>query len=141
MSPATALASSLLPPPTVADWMSRGLVSCPRGASLKTVAELMSEHRVHCVVITDDPGFAGSLWGVVSDLDLVAAASVRPLDEQEAGATAMTPALTIAPRESLQRAIRLMAGNSVAHLVVVDPVVMRPVGVLSTLDVAAALAS
>jgi len=41
----------------------------------------MSEQRIHCVVVTgapEDPAPAGNLWGVVSDLDLAAAAADRP---------------------------------------------------------------
>ena len=37
----------------------------------------MAEKRVHCVVVESGSGDAGPLWGVVSGLDLVAAASVR----------------------------------------------------------------
>ncbi len=53
----------------------------------------------------------------------------------------MRPAVTIAPSESLDVAAQLMARTGVAHLVVVDPVERRPVGVLSTLDLAGALAA
>jgi CBS domain-containing protein len=120
--------------------MHWGLVSCPSDASLKSVAALMNDERVHCVVVIDDPSDARSLWGVISDLDLVAAASVRGLTEQKAGGTAMTPAVTIAPGEQLEHAANLMTKHGVAHLVVVDPIEQRPVGVLSTLDLAAALA-
>jgi crotonyl-CoA carboxylase/reductase len=123
----------------VADVMHRGVLTCARDESLSTVAELMVQHRVHCVVVTDNPDQAGALWGVVSDLDLVAAASVRGLDDQLAGATAATAALTISPGETLQRAAQLMTEHGTAHLVVVDTRTLRPVGVLSTLDVARAL--
>lgn len=128
------------PPTRVAEVMTWGLVSCAFDASLATVARLMSTEQVHCVVVLDGPR-AGPLWGVVSDLDLVAAASVRPLAGQRAGGTAMRPAVTIGPSESLQDAARLMTRSGVAHLVVVDPVERRPVGVLSTLDIAAALSA
>ena len=121
--------------------MHWGLVSCPSDASLEAVATLMSEERVHCVVVLDDPSDARSLWGVVSDLDLVAAATVRGLGEQKAGGTAMRPAVTISPAEPLEHAAQLMTRHAVAHLVVVDPVERRPVGVLSTLDLAGALAA
>ena len=120
--------------------MHWGLVSCRPDESLKRVASLMNDERVHCVVVTDDPSDVRSLWGVVSDLDLIAAASVRDLTEQRAGATAMTPAVTIAPDKELEHAANLMTKYGVAHLVVVDPVERRPVGVLSTLDLAASLA-
>jgi CBS domain-containing protein len=123
----------------VSDVMHRGVLTCARDEPLSRVAELMAAHRVHSVVVTDEPNRAGALWGVVSDLDLVAAATVRRLDEQLAGATAATAALTIAPGETLQRAAQLMTEHATAHLVVVDPETLRPIGVLSTLDVARAL--
>ena len=127
--------------PRVADAMHWGLVSCPAGASLTSVAALMADERVHSVVVIDDLSSTGSLWGVISDLDLIAAASVRGLAEQTAGGTAMTPAVTIAPNERLERAAALMTRYGVAHLVVVDSVEQRPVGVVSSLDLAAALAT
>ncbi len=127
--------------PRVADAMHWGLVSCPAGASLTSVAALMADERVHSVVVIDDRSSTGSLWGVISDLDLIAAASVRGLAEQTAGGTAMTPAVTIAPNERLERAAALMTRYGVAHLVVVDSVEQRPVGVVSSLDLAAALAT
>jgi CBS domain-containing protein len=125
----------------VADVMHGGLVSCPADASLERVADLMSGERVHCVVILDGPSDDASLWGVVSDLDLIAAASVRPLEQQQAGGSAMRPAVTIAPAQSLDLAARLMTRAGVTHLVVLDPAERRPVGVLSTLDLAGALSS
>jgi CBS domain-containing protein len=121
--------------------MHWGLVSCPADASLDTVAALMSAKRVHCVVVMDSESDEASLWGVVSDLDLIAAASVRPLAEQDAGGSSMRPAVTIDPAEPLDVAARLMTRAGIAHLVVVDPVERRPVGVLSTLDLAGALAA
>jgi CBS domain-containing protein len=114
--------------------MHEGVLTCGRDESLVDVARLMARHRIHSVVVSDGP----SLWGVVSDLDLVAAASVRDLEAQVAGAAAATPALTIGPDETLQRATQLMVEHALAHLVVVEN--DRPVGVISTLDVAKTLA-
>jgi CBS domain-containing protein len=121
----------------VGDAMHEGVLTCGRDESLTSVARLMAGHRVHSVVVTDEPSDAPSLWGVVSDLDLVAAASVRDLDEQVAGAAAASPALLIAPDDTLQRAAQLMVEHALTHLVVVAG--DRPVGVISTLDIAAAL--
>jgi CBS domain-containing protein len=122
---------------TVGDAMHHGVLTCSRDSSLARVAELMSVHRVHCIVV-DDLEEAGSMWGVVSDLDLVAAASVRDLEEQSAGAAAATPVLSISSAESLQRAAQLMTEHATTHLVVVDRE-GRPQGILSTLDIASAL--
>jgi CBS domain-containing protein len=122
----------------VADAMHDGVIVCERDEPLSRVARLMSEHRVHSVVVG---GEAGRLWGIVSDLDLVAAAAVRPLEEQTAGGTAVTPVVAVAPEHSLQEAAQLMTEYGVAHLVVVEQHTGRPVGVLSTLDVARTLAA
>lgn len=122
----------------VSDAMHHGVLTCSRDASLLEVARLMAGERVHCVVVKDELEDPNALWGLVSDLDLVAAASVRDLDEQAAGATAATPALTITPDETLQRVAQLMTEHGTSHLVVVDAA-RRPVGIVSTLDVAAAL--
>jgi CBS domain-containing protein len=95
--------------------------------------------RVHCVVVESGSGDAGPLWGVVSGLDLVAAASVRGLGEQTAGGSAASPVVTIPGGETLERAAQLMTEHGTTHIIVVEH--GRPVGVLSTLDIAEALAS
>ena len=125
----------------VGDAMNHGLIRCAPDASLRTVAALMSDERVHCVVVIDDPSDKDSLWGVVSDVDLIAAATVRSLDEQHAVGTAIKPAVTIGPYESLARAAQEMTKHGVSHLVVVDSAKDRPLGVISTLDLARALAA
>jgi CBS domain-containing protein len=122
----------------VVDVMHHGVIVCEPGDPLSRVAELMSEHGIHSVVVGPE---AGALWGIVTDLDLVAAASVRELAEQTAGATAVTPIVAVSPEDTLQWAAQLMTEHAVAHLVVVEPATGRPVGVLSTLDLARRLAA
>ncbi len=123
---------------TVRDAMHEGVLSCSADAPLSAVAELMAEQGVHCIVVTDADD--ASVWGVISDLDLVAAAGVRDLGEQCAGASAASAALAIRPDETLQRAAQMMTEHATAHLLVVDRVSGQPVGVLSTLDIARLLA-
>jgi CBS domain-containing protein len=118
--------------------MTEGVLTCRRDESLAEVAELMARRRVHCVVVTEDPHDPEPLWGIVSDLDLAAAASVRDLAEQTAGGTAATAVVTVGPDETVQRAAQLMTEHGTAHLVVVDAD-RRPIGVVSTLDVASIL--
>jgi CBS domain-containing protein len=118
--------------------MHEGVLSCSRHTPLTDVARLMAGERVHCVIVTDpSPGVLRGAWGVVSDLDLVAAALVRPLEEQTAEGTAASPVVCIAPEETLERAAQLMTEHATAHLLVVDGYPLHPVGVLSTLDIAA----
>jgi CBS domain-containing protein len=127
----------------VAEAMHPGVLTCPLGTSLQDVARMMALYRIHAVVVfgedTDDTDGPG-LWGVVSDLDLVHAASTGELADFTAGGTAATPILGIAPDDTLQRAAQLMSEHDVTHVVVVDRTTTRPVGVLSTLDIARALA-
>lgn len=123
----------------VRDAMHLGVVTCSRRTPLAVVARLMAEQRLHCVVVADDLKAASSLWGVVSALDLVAAAGVRGLEGQVAEGSAATPPLTVSPEETLQRAAQLMTEYAATHLIVTDPVSTRPIGVLSTLDIARAL--
>ena len=121
--------------------MSAGFVRCSYDASLRAIAVLMNDNRVHCVIVIDDSSDEQALWGVVSDLDLVAASTVRSLDEQKAGGSAMKPAVTVAPGERLEDAAKRMTSHGVSHLVVVDPVKRQPLGVVSTLDLAAFFAT
>ena len=124
----------------VGEAMHRGVLTCEREAPLTEVARVDGRHAVHCVVVESGSGDGGPFWGVVSDLDLVAAATVRNLDDQTAGGSAASPIVMVTPAETLERAAQLMTEHGTAHLLVVDGPTRRPVGVLSTLDIAAALA-
>ena len=124
----------------VAEAMHPGLITCPPETSLRTVARIMASHRVHCVIVfgvEEDEG-EGHVWGIVSDLDLVAA--IGPgLDDRTAGGTAASPLVTVEPGETLERAAQLMREYSTSHLVVVDQISERPLGVISTIDLAHAV--
>jgi CBS domain-containing protein len=122
----------------VRDAMHHGVFSCDRAAPLSEVAALMARERVHCVVVEGDGDGAASTWGIVSDLDLVAAATVRDLRDQSAGGSAATPVVMVAPSETLERAAQLMTEHGIAHVLVAEA--DRPLGVLSTIDIARVLA-
>jgi CBS domain-containing protein len=102
---------------------------------------MMASHRIHSVVVWGDaePDAEG-VWGVVSDLDLIGVAASEDIAFRTAGGSARTPAVMIPHDESLRRAAQLMHEHSTAHLVVVERDSINPVGVLSTLDIAAYLA-
>jgi CBS domain-containing protein len=124
----------------VADAMHAGVLTSDRDAPLSEVAKTMAREQVHCVVVEGGDRRDGPLWGIVSDLDLVAAAIVRDLDEQTAGGSAASPVVMVTAAETLERAAQLMTEHGTSHLIVTDATRARPVGVLSTLDVAAVLA-
>lgn len=125
----------------VEDVMHKGVMTCSLYAPLTAVAGTMAANRIHCVVVWNEPARneAAELWGVVSGLDLVKIAATEALADRTAGGSASTPALMIETHEPLRRAAQMMAENEVSHLVAVDPLTTKPVGVLSTLDIAAVL--
>jgi CBS domain-containing protein len=125
----------------VEEAMHRGVFTCPLETPLIEIAKMMAAHRVHSVVVLSGPGDReSSLWGIVSDLDLVAAVGAGDLDAATAVSTADTGLTTVFSDETVERAARKMGEHRVAHLVVVDPKDGRPVGILSTLDVARVVA-
>jgi CBS domain-containing protein len=125
----------------VADAMRPGVMSCPPHVSAIGIARMMATHHIHAVVIEGlraDPAQGEHLvWGLVSDLDLARAASAGA-EDLTAGELAATEPVTITPTASLVEAARIMDEHATAHLIVVED--GRPVGMLSTLDIAGALA-
>ena len=126
---------------TVADAMRTGVLSCPPDVPATTVARMMATHHIHSVVVegvhVDPVNGERVTWGVVSDMDLLSGARAG-IDALTAGDIAVTEPVTVEPTLPLDDAVRLMAEHDTAHLIVADR--GRPVGILSTLDVAGVLA-
>jgi signal-transduction protein with cAMP-binding, CBS, and nucleotidyltransferase domain len=138
--PTPAALATLLVNTTVADAMRPGIVECQPDADLATVARLLATHGIHCVVVAGierrSHGGDRLAWGIVSDLDLVGALpGTEPLSAAQLAASEI---VTIDPADSLDHAARLMAEHDTHHLVVASAESGRPVGVLSTLDIARA---
>lgn len=126
---------------TVGDAMSRGVINCPPSTPLRVVAQMMTMFGVHAVfVFEDENDQAPQQWAVVSDLDLVAATQLD-LDALTAGETGVTPLVSVAADRSIGEAGSLMAQYGIAHLAVTEPGSRHPIGVISTLDVARAVAA
>jgi len=123
----------------VEDVMHPGVYTCSFETPIATVARMMATHRVHCVVgfgdVTEDDT---RVWGLVSDHDVVGAAATD-FEHRTAGGSAATEAVTIGPRKGVRRAAELMSEHGLSHLLVVEPGSDRPLGVISTLDIAAVM--
>jgi len=121
--------------------MRLGVISCGPETDLITIARTMASNRVHSVVVSGiDPLPGGGehvTWGLITALDLVQAALADDRD-LDAGALAGTEIVTVDATDTLQRAAQLMAEHQLSHLVVTAGT--APVGVVSTLDIAAWLA-
>ncbi len=124
----------------VADVMRAGVMGCPPDAPATTVARIMATHHIHAVLVEGiEPAAGGPApgWGIVSDLDLVRAARAG-LEARTAGELARTDPVVVKPALAVREAARLMDEHETTHLVVSDGV--RPIGVLSALDLAGVLA-
>jgi len=120
----------------VRDCMHPGVFTCGPNDPLAHVATVMTKQKVHSVVIADGAG--DRPIGVLSDLDVVTAVAMGA--ECTAAEAAGTEAVTVSSHDSLLGAAQLMSEHGVSHLVVLDRASGYPVGVLSTLDVAAVYA-
>jgi CBS domain-containing protein len=127
---------------TVGDAMSRGVISCPPETPLRAVARMMATFGVHAIFVFEhtEGEAPPQLWAVVSDLDLVAATQLD-LDTLTAGGAAVTPLVSVRADSSIAEAGGLMAQYGIAHLAVTEPGSRVPIGVISTLDIARAVAA
>lgn len=119
---------------TVADVMRHGVISCEPEASLRDVARIMASYHIHSVVVA----LRENVWGVISAGDLLNAAGTER-ERWSAGDVAATEFVSSPSGATLEEAAHLMRDHEVGHLVVVDEN-GTPIGMLSTLDVAGALA-
>lgn len=121
---------------TVGDAMRPWVLSCDPATPLVTVAQRMAGEHVHAIIVLADHGDRRP-YALVTDRDLLRAAP--QLEDLTAGEIAKQAVLDVHAGEPLSEAARRMAEHDATHAVVVDERTGRPVGVLSTLDIAGIL--
>ncbi len=121
---------------TISAYATTGILSCTPDAPLAEVAGLMARNRVHAIVVADDRAPEPP---VISDLDLVSALASSHFDELSARDIAGTEAITVFEDETLGRAAQLLSDHRVSHVIVRNDR-RAPVGIVSTWDIAAAVA-
>jgi CBS domain-containing protein len=126
---------------TVADAMHPGILSCDPDATLTEVARMMASYHIHSLAVIgiSHQGPGAGVWGIISDLDLVRA-GIRGGGDKCASELAQQQVISVTPTTSLRDAGELMLKHGVSHLVVIENESQRPVGILSTLDLAGVLA-
>ena len=126
---------------TVADAMHPGIMTCEPDAPASEIARMMASQHVHCVAVMGIAHDHGEklIWGIISDLDLLRAGTAKGA-ELTASEMAIEPIFTVEPTTPLREAAELMLTHAITHVLVVDPAKQRPIGMLSTLDVAGILA-
>jgi CBS domain-containing protein len=124
---------------TVGQAMHAGVITCPPGTTLRSVAGILAEHLIHAVVVARED--VDAPLAVVTDRDVVFRHSRSELDDVTAAAAANAPAVTVREDVDLRQAAELMAHYGTSHVIVTERGGRRPIGVLSSLDVAAAVAA
>ena len=121
--------------------MHPGVLACAPDASVGRVAELMAAYGIHAVVVFRNTADGDQApWGVISDLDLVGALLEGVGEDATASSIAASPIVLVSTDDTLEHAAERMVAHGTSHLVVLDADTSHPVGILSTLDLAAAVA-
>lgn len=120
---------------TVGEVMHSGVITCSPDATLRAVARILAAHRIHAVVVAT--GDHGAPCAVVTDRDVVLGHSRDELDRVTARDAASSPTITVRANADLRHAADLMAHYGISHVIVTESGGSKPVGVLSSLDVAA----
>jgi CBS domain-containing protein len=143
---AIALTGSYLTPnfehARVSDAMRPRVLTCDPQTDMVTIAQGMASEHVHAIVVLretiDAAGAIGHRpWGIVTDRDVLRCAA--EIADRTAEDIALGGVLTVHPDDRLQDVAERMLDQHTSHAVVVEPRTDRPVGVLSTLDIAGIL--
>ena len=124
---------------TAGDAMRPQVLTCTPDTPLITAAQRMAGEHIHALVVLrhdDDDG--GRAWAVLTDRDILHHA--QDAETMTAGEAASEAILTAQPADRLTELARRMVRHAVSHALIVDPRTDRPVGVVSTLDIAGIIA-
>ena len=126
----------------VRDLMHPGVFTCQPDATLGQVAVLLTQHKVHALIVTDTEGRP---IGIISDYDLLAGEWLSVDDESLATMRHLTahdlmsyPVDTIDINMPVKEASRILIEKDVSRLLVTKN--GKPVGVISTTDFVASIA-
>jgi len=130
----------------VSEWMTPTPLTVTPSTPIPAVQELMLHRRIRHLPVVE----SGRLVGIITDRDLrtvepspatsLAASEAHDLLERLTVRAVMTrPVLTVAPRESLTEAVRLMLENRIGGLPVLEH--DRLVGILTEVDLLRALST
>ena len=122
---------------TVGSVMHHGVVTCPPNDSLRDVAAILAANRIHAVLVASPEEHAPC--AVVTDRDVVYGHLLGKLDQLTARDAASEPTVTVRADLDLREASGLMVRYGTTHVVVTEPEDGTPIGILSSLDVAAAV--
>jgi CBS domain-containing protein len=119
--------------------MHQGVVSCPAETTVDDALRLMTENRIHAIVIVDGPGY---LSGIVSQTDLMRAwqdgSTYTHVIDGPVSDIMTCSVASCMPDMELDRAIQLLNRSQIHRLVVAEERNdgrFWPVGILSMSDI------
>jgi predicted transcriptional regulator len=128
---------------TVKDLMHKGLIVCPPAAALGQVATLLTQHRVHALIVAEN---AEQPLGIISDFDLLAGEwlskdeeSLNTMRKMTARDLMTSPIETIESDVAIEDAARVMVEKQVHRMMVTEA--GKPVGVISISNFVAGIAA
>jgi predicted transcriptional regulator len=124
---------------TAAQLMTTQLITIEPHESLRRAAAMITQHRVHCLlVLASEPHRSLGVIAVKDIVQVLCEGDAHLLDQLRVSDAATTPAFTVQKDFVIQDCIRLMRMAGVRSVPVLDGVI--PVGVLSFTDVVRAVA-
>ena len=122
----------LAPMSTVADLMTKDILTVDPADSIGEAAQKMCERGVGSIVVSD----YGRMIGILTERDVLKAVAARTHSSEARVREWMTPdPITVAPSTPVEEAGRVMLEKGFRHLPVVED--ERPVGIVSIRDLAA----
>lgn len=124
---------------TAADLMTREVVALSAGASMHAAARILAQAGVHGAPVIDA---GGRCVGVLSASDFFRGAVQENLEidpTDMVGEHMTADPVTVTPSTSIRELARMMLDASIHRVIVVDEQ-KRPIGVVSSTDVLAAMA-
>jgi predicted transcriptional regulator len=99
---------------------TRNIIGTTRSSTLADAAELMRNHHVGALLVTEDPPEDANAVGFITDRDVVVQAVAKGLDTRQVPVSAvMTPLVgSISDKSDLHDALEMMRGAGVRRLVV-----------------------
>lgn len=117
---------------TVEELMTHGVVTVPESAKVIDVIRILSEGRIHAVVVVDKKCMCCAA-GVVSEIDIPKAFG-RDLGEVTAKEIMSSPVRSIDAKASINDAAKIMRENGFERLVILDENNF-PRGIISVTDI------
>ncbi|HEY8460891.1 MAG TPA: CBS domain-containing protein [Blastocatellia bacterium] len=118
------------------DVMVKDVITVTESTPLKDVARMFVEKKITGAPVVND---GGALVGVISETDIIRkTTSIGAWSPSTVGQIMTRPAVTVSPRETLQRVCEMMYNRRIHRVVVAEGTQIK--GILTTMDILRAIA-